>query len=181
MGWGERTLTVRCVGGCRRVQEMRTMLQRAFTQAVLTHLHPRSEITISLHILSQDGGVLATCVNASTLALIDAGVPMSDYVVGMSAGVATKTISSRGARSYEESADPLLDVNHIEEGELPHLTVATLGNSERITLLHMESRVHLGMMEGMLAVAVDGCSKLRDMMDGVVRKHGNELARNGAL
>jgi exosome complex component RRP41 len=160
---------------------MRTTLQRTFSQAILTHLHPRSEITISLHVLSQDGGVLAACINATTLGLIDAGIPMSDYVVGMGAG-SSSTVTAGGTEvSYEEAADPLLDVNHIEEGELPHLTVATLGATERITLLTMESKVHLGMMEGMLAVAVDGCRKLREMLDEVVRAHGSEIARSGAL
>lgn len=157
------------------------VLQRAFSQAVLTHLHPRSEITITLHILSQDGGVLATCVNAATLALIDAGIPMSDYVVGMTAGTSSAQTSAPAGVSYEEAAEPLLDVNGIEEGDLPNLTVATLGATEKITLLQMESKVHLGMMEGMLAVAVDGCAKLRDMLDDVVRKHGSEIARSGAL
>jgi exosome complex component RRP41 len=148
----------------------------------MTHLHPRSEITISLHVLSQDGGVLAACINATTLALIDAGIPMSDYVVGMSAGSSSSTsAATAGGVSFEEAADPLLDVNHIEEGELPHLTVATLGATEKITLLTMESKVHLAMMEGMLAVAVDGCRKLREMLDDVVRAHGSEIARNGAL
>lgn len=163
----------------KRVQEMRTMLQRTFSQAIMTHLHPRSEITISLHVLSQDGGVLAACINATTLGLIDAGIPMSDYVVGMSAGSSSATTSA--AVSFEEAADPLLDVNHIEEGELPHLTVATLGATDNITLLTMESKVHLAMMEGMLAAAVDGCRKLREMLDEVVRAHGTEVARNGAL
>ncbi|KAI5818202.1 ribosomal protein S5 domain 2-type protein, partial [Pyronema omphalodes] len=151
----------------KRVQEMRSQLARTFNSAILTHLHPRSEITMSLHILSQDGGVLAACINACTLALIDAGVPMSNYVVAMSAGCFTK--------------EPLLDVNGIEENELPMLTVATLGATEKVTLIQMESKVHIDVMESMLAVAVDGCAKMREMLDTVVRSHGNEVARSGAL
>ncbi|KAI5799992.1 ribosomal protein S5 domain 2-type protein [Geopyxis carbonaria] len=159
----------------KRVQEMRTTLQRTFAQALLTHLHPRSEITISLHILSQDGSVLATCVNASTLALIDAGVPMTDYVVAVTvAASTTSTANAAPGLSYEEAADPLLDVNGIEELDLPSLTVATLGASENITLLQLESKVHLGMLEGMLSVAVDGCSKLRDILDEKVKAQALE-------
>jgi exosome complex component RRP41 len=160
----------------RRVQEMRMMLQRTFAEAILTHLHPRSEITISLHILSQDGGELATCVNAATLALIDAGVPMTDYVVGMTSGT---TLS----QSSDDSSpgEPLLDVNGIEDSDLPTLTVATMGATEKIILLQMENKVHISLLEGMLAVAVDGCAKMKDMLDEVVRKHGSEVARTGAL
>ncbi|KAF8539985.1 ribosomal protein S5 domain 2-type protein [Trichophaea hybrida] len=154
----------------KRVQEMRTMLQRTFASAILTHLHPRSEITISLHILTQDGGVLATCVNAITLALIDAGVPMTDYVVGMTAGV---TMGGGG--------EPLLDVNGIEDSDLPTLTVATLGATENISLLQLENKVHMTLVESMLAAAIDGCAKMKEMLDEVVRKHGEEVARSGTL
>lgn len=163
------------------------MLARTFAQAILTHLHPRSEITIQLHILSQDGGVLAACVNASTLALIDAGVPMTDYVVAISAASTTVTATTAAAATAATAGDdgsgrePLLDVNGIEESDLPTLTVATLGATEKITLLQMENKVPLAALEGMLAVAVDGCAKLRDLLDRVVRKHGNEVARSGAL
>jgi len=72
-------------------------------------------------------------------------------------------------------------VNGIEEGELASLTVATLGATEKITLLQLESRIQLGLMEGLLAVGVDGCARLREMLDEVVRRHGNELLRTGAL
>lgn len=163
--------------GDKRVQEMRTHLQRTFQQSILTHLHPRSEITVTLHVLSQDGSVLATCVNAATLALIDAGVPMTDYVIAVTAASSAGT--ARGG--FDETSDPLLDVNGIEEGELASLTVATLGATEKITLLQLESRIQLGLMEGLLAVGVDGCARLREMLDEVVRRHGNELLRTGAL
>jgi exosome complex component RRP41 len=160
----------------RRVSEMRTMLQRTFGRAILVYLYPRSEITIALHVLSQDGATLATCINAATLALIDAGVPMTDYVVGIAAGAATSSPSAAG-----DAGDPLLDVNGVEESDLPHLTVATLGATEKITLLQLDSKVDLRMLDGMLAVAVDGCAKLRDVLDGCVRKHGIELAGSSAL
>lgn len=163
---------------CRRVQEMQTALQRTFAEAILTNLHPRSEILITLHILSQDGSVLATCINACTLALIDAGIPMSDYVVACTAG----SHSVRSGTNFEvEGEDPLLDMNNIEESDLPGVTIATIGNSEKITLLQLETKVRLERLEGMMAVALDGCGKLKEVMDDIVRTYGNEMARRGAL
>ena len=74
-----------------------------------------------------------------------------------------------------------MDVNSAEETDLPSVTVATLGGGENISLLQLESKVRLERLEGMLAVAVDGCAGLREVLDGVVRDHGNEMARTGAL
>jgi len=109
-------------------------------------------------------------VNACTLALVDAGIPMTDYVLSISAAIALK--------SSEETSDPLLDANGAEEQDLPSLTVATLGASEKITLLQLESKLPLTKLESMLAVAVDGCGKLREIVDGVVRAHGRVLIAN---
>jgi exosome complex component RRP41 len=38
-------------------------------------------------VLEQDGGVLQTAINAVTLALVDAGIPMNDYICATSAGL----------------------------------------------------------------------------------------------
>lgn len=157
---------------------MQTALQRTFAEGILTNLHPRSEILITLHILSQDGSVLAACTNACTLALIDAGVPMSDYVVACTAG--SHSIRSN-TRSSDEGEDLLLDTNSLEENDLPGITVGAIGSAEKITLLQLETKVGLERLEGMMVVALDGCGKLRELMDGIVRTHGNEMARRGAL
>lgn len=162
----------------RRVQEMQTAVQRTFSEALLTQLHSRSEILITLHILSQDGSVLAACVNASTLALIDAGIPMRNFVVACTAG----SHSVRGGKSLEaEGEDPLLDMNNIEEADLPSITVGAVGGGERITLLQLETKVRLERLEAMMAAALDGCGKLREIMDEIVRIHGYEMVRKSTL
>src|SRR5690606_12656541 len=124
---------------------------------------------INLHVLSQDGSVLAACVNAATLALIDAGIPILDYMCACSAG------SAASFASGEEQADPILDLNHVEEGDLPGLTLATLGDSDKIGLLQMETKVKLERLEEMLAVGIDGCRTIRSILDSVVRKHGKAI------
>lgn len=157
---------------------MQTALQRTFSQAILIQLHPRSEIVITLHILSQDGSVLAACINACTLALIDAGIPMSDYVVACTAG----SHSLRGENNLEDSGeDPLLDMNNLEEADLPSVTVGTVGGGEKIILLQLETKVRLERLEGMMAVALDGCGKLRELLDEIVRMHGYQMVSRDAL
>lgn len=152
----------------RRTTEMQNTIASAFQSTLFTHLYPHSTITISLHILSQDGSLLAACLNVATLALIDAGVPMSDYIVACTSGLTPP-------KPGTESADPLLDLNGMEEQELPWLTVGTLGAGERVSVLVMESRVQVGRLEGMLAVGVDGCKQVREILDAVVRRQGKRI------
>lgn len=154
---------------CRRTQEMQHTISSAFASTVFTHLYPHSTITINLHVLSQDGSLLAACINAATLALIDAGIPMSDYIAACSAG------STSSYASNDEEADPLLDLNGLEEQELPFLTVGTLGTDDKISVLMMETRVQITRIEAMIAVGIDGCKQIRSMLDGIVRAHGKQL------
>lgn len=159
----------------RRIQEMQSTISHALSSTLHTHLYPYSTITFSLHVLSQDGSLLACLLNACTLAAIDAGIPMTDYIAACTAG-STSTYAAN-----EEEADPLLDLNHQEEQELPSMTVATLGTSDKVVVLLCESRVQAGRVEGMLAVGVDGCKQVRKILDDVVREQGAKMIREGAV
>ena len=141
---------------------MQHTIASAFESTLLTHLYPHSTITLNLHILSQDGSLLAACLNAATLALVDAGIPMT---VATTASYADK----------EEEADPLLDLNGLEEQELPFLTIASSGGEDRICTLILETKVHMARLESMISVGLDGCSQIRGILDGVIRAHGKKL------
>lgn len=151
-------------------------------------------------------------MNATTLALIDAGVPMGEFVVACSAGSVAASFGG-GGRSInnntnnsgggggggappdgpeeeqtkktttnegDDDSEPLLDLNKEEESEVPFLTVATVGaGEERVGMLVMDSRVEMGRVEGMLAVAVDGCQQIREILDSVVREHGGRVVAGG--
>ena len=49
--------------------------------------HFRSQIDIFVEVLQADGGNLCACINAATLALIDAGIPLRDYVTACTASL----------------------------------------------------------------------------------------------
>lgn len=153
----------------KRTAEMQHCLETAYGDVVIANLYPHSTISINLHILSQDGSLLAACLNAATLALIDAGVPMTDYLVAC-------TAASSATSSDSDNSDPLLDLNGLEEQELPFLTVGTLGRSDRVSVLVMESRVRMERVEGMLAVGIEGCKRMREILDGVVKGYGKRFA-----
>lgn len=105
---------------------------------------------------------------------------MSDYVVACTSGSTASTSDDQGGD--DEGAgqpDPLLDLNGGEELELPWLTVGTLGAGEKVSVLVLEKRVRAEWVEGMLAVGVDGCKQVREILDGVVRRHGKKILEGG--
>ena len=143
---------------------MQSTLSSAFASSLFVNLYPRSTITLTVSILSQDGSILAACLNAATLALIDAGIPMSDYIVACTSGSIPSFSNDDPDR---EAADPLL--------ELPWLTVGTLGAGERVNVCVMETKVRIERLEGMLAVGIDGCKQVKEILDEVVRRKGKRL------
>ena len=108
-------------------------MKQTFETAIRTNLYKRSQIDIFVQILQADGGVgsiplsqscnnfghshllralhssgeLAACINASTLALIDAGIAMQDFVVACDAGYLDSTVLLGESYSYSYS---VLDV-----------------------------------------------------------------------
>lgn len=117
---------------------------------------------------------------------------MYDYLIACSAGCASASAAppppssaipglgsvggSRGVGS--DADDPLLDLNGLEEQELPYLTVGTLGGSDKVVVCVMETRCHVSRLEEMLAVGIDGCKRVREILDSVVRAHGKKMIEN---
>ncbi|RDA82469.1 hypothetical protein CP532_0420 [Ophiocordyceps camponoti-leonardi (nom. inval.)] len=163
----------------RRIQEMEMTIARTFSSVIHTHLFPHSTITISLHVLSTDGSLLAALFNTATLALIDAGVPMADYVSACTSGSTSLSNESDISSSSSSETDPILDLNAQEEMELPFLTVATVGEADKVAALVCESRLHVSLLEPLLVVGIDGCRQVRALLDGVVAERGRKMIREG--
>nr|CAG8434241.1 3395_t:CDS:2 [Entrophospora candida] len=97
-------------------------------------------------------GATQICINAATLALIDAGIPMSDYVCACSAGC------------IED--EPILDLNNIEEScNTPELSVALLPKSGKVALLQMESHLHVDKFELVMEQAAVGCKDVYNALN----------------
>jgi exosome complex component RRP41 len=115
---------------------------------------------------------------------------MSDYLTSCTAGLTSSTSSSQAPRPQaaipglnslgdEDVDDPLLDLNGLEEQELPFLTVATLGDGEKVVVCVLETRVQMAKLEEMLAVGVSGCKRVRGILDEVVRAQGKRMVEGG--
>ncbi|XP_053322537.1 exosome complex component RRP41 [Spea bombifrons] len=149
--------------GDRKSTEMTLHLKQTFEAAILTQLYPRSQIDIFVQILQADGGNYCTSVNAATLAVIDAGIPMRDYVCACSAGFIEDT--------------PLADLSYVEEtAGGPQLALALLPKSDQIALLEMNSRLHEDHLERVIDAASKACKDVYTVLDQAVREHLQEVS-----
>lgn len=163
----------------RRLLEMSNLIKRALGASVLLHLHPKSRIEINVMILADDGGRLCASINACTLALIDAGIPMKDMVCSCSAGLA----SNAGADGTDVE---IVDLNRLElrsySGDAAvYLPCATMPQRGTVVLAQCESRLNAQTFERVLDAAREGCDAVFEIMRACVRERSVRLlaAKNG--
>jgi len=148
----------------RRLLETANSIKQIFQSVLCVSAFPRSEIDISIQVLQIDGGILHASINATTLALIDAGIPMTDFVCACSAGVWNEKL--------------ILDLNLIEEGaDVPVLSVAVLPKSGKVLMVGLEERIHMEFLEGVLGVAKGGAMQTAGVLEECVRERTSLLAK----
>jgi len=156
---GERKAKMK---GDRRSMEISLVIRQTFEEAIMTSLYPRSQIDLFIEVIQADGGTRCAAINAVTLALIDAGIPMKDFVVSAAAGYISGT--------------PILDLNYVEDAAGgPDLPVAILPKSGKLTMCQMDSKLPIDMFEKVLLLAIEGCNMLYKVMCEEVRNRTMEL------
>lgn len=118
-----------------------------------------------MKVLHSDGSNFSACVNAATLAVIDAGIPIKDYVCACSVSLIKD--------------QPLNDINHLEESSgAPHLMLALLPNYDQIVLLESASRMHVDFFDKMLDSAMIGCKDIYAILNKYVKSRVSQISKN---
>uniref|UniRef100_A0A2N9F4Z1 Uncharacterized protein n=1 Tax=Fagus sylvatica TaxID=28930 RepID=A0A2N9F4Z1_FAGSY len=148
--------------GDRRSTEISLVIRQTMEACILTHLMPRSQIDIFVQVLQADGGTRSACINAATLALADAGIPMCDLVSSCSAGYLNST--------------PLLDLNYVEDSAGgPDVTVGFLPKSDKVTLLQMDSKLPIDIFENVMQLAIEGCKAVAKYIREILLENTKQL------
>jgi exosome complex component RRP41 len=152
----------------RRLVEQSHQLKRAMEAAILLHLYPKSKIEIVVWVLADDGGRLSAAINATTLALVHAGIPIKDLVCACSAGIGSSGVT-------------LVDLNKREESSMGgqpavHLPCAMLPQRGTVVLAQCEARLSgLDELEKVLEAAMEGCRAVAQQLQAAIRENAAAL------
>lgn len=163
----------------RRLIEQSHLLQKALSASILLHLYPKCKISVAVLVLADDGGRLEAAINAATLALMDAGIPLKDMVCACSAG----------RWNAGGSDEIVVDLNRREiqaatgmgggggTSDTIYLPVATMPQRGTIVLSQCESRLSGGVeaFSEVLEAAMVGCQMVMEVMAAAVRARGAGL------
>lgn len=147
----------------RRILELAAAIKSTFEPVIQTALYPRSQIDIFVQVLQQDGGLLSAAINATSLALITAGIALFDYVCAVSSGV--------------HATQPLLDLTLLEENDVPYLTAAVMPRTGKVTLVTLETRLHADRFEEIFRLACEAGKVVHTEMRRAVKTRTGDLVR----
>ena len=131
--------------------------------------------------------MLQAAINATSLALVSAGIPMSDYVCGLALASypsvsptappqippfelsSTDGSTGGGGGAGASGSTVLIDLVQAEEQALPCATIACTPRSGHVTLASLESRLSVDRFEQLLRWGVEGSKVIRAAMEDVRR------------
>jgi exosome complex component RRP41 len=115
-------------GPSRRTVEISKVTRLALEPALFLEEYPESVVDVYIEVLQADGSTRVTGINAASLALADAGVPMRDLVVALSGGKIDDMI--------------IIDLCGKEDNySVADVPLAFLPRKKEITLLQMDGQL----------------------------------------
>jgi exosome complex component RRP41 len=155
-------------GPDRRSAEISKVSSDAFENVILTDRFPRGVIDIHMEILQADAGTRIAALAAATVALADAGIPMTGLVSGCAAGKAGGKV--------------ILDLDQPEdnygEADVPLAMNMTTGE---IVLLQMDGHLTPKEYEEAIDLAVKGCQQVYEAQRKALRERFSATAEEEGI
>ncbi|MEM5797942.1 MAG: exosome complex exonuclease Rrp41 [Candidatus Aenigmatarchaeota archaeon] len=144
-------------GPSRRSIELCKVIRQTFENVIFLDEFPKAEIDIYIDILQADAGTRTAAINAASVALADAGVPMKDLVAAVAVGKIEDTY--------------ILDITSKEEEITAcDLPVAVLPRKGEVTLLQMDGDVTPEDVKRLLRLALKGCQEIYEKQKEALRR-----------
>ncbi len=136
-------------GPDRRSYELSKVSREALEPVILTSYFPRSVIDVFVEVLQADAGTRTAGINAASVALADAGIPMKSMISACAAGKVADTLV----------LDPMKEEDNFGQADMP---IAMTPEGE-ITLLQMDGRMSKDDFHQALEMAMRGCREIYEM------------------
>jgi len=137
-------------GPDRRSVEISKVSREALDPVILREYYPKAAIEVYVEILQSDAGTRTAGINAASVALADAGIPMKDLVSSVAVG--------------KVGGEVVLDLNAVEdnygEADMP---IAMIARRNTITALQMDGNLTKDEFEKGLKLAMKACQQIYEL------------------
>jgi exosome complex component RRP41 len=143
----------------RRSREISKVTADALESVVLLELYPRSKIRVEIEVLCAEAGTRCVGLTAASVALADAGIPMTDLVVSVASGKVNDVV--------------VCDLNKEEdnygEADLP---MGVLPNSGELVFLQMDGDLSPEEFQTAWDYNIQAATEIHKIMVEALRKGG---------
>ncbi|WP_094227971.1 exosome complex exonuclease Rrp41 [Methanolobus psychrotolerans] len=136
-------------GPSRRSIEISKVSREAFEPVVLTHLYPGAVIDIFAEVLQADAGTRTAAINAASMALADAGIPMKGLVSACAVGKVDGQLILDLDKPEDNYGDADIPMAMTSEGE--------------ITLIQMDGDVTPEEFKRAIEMCREGCRQILEI------------------
>lgn len=155
-------------GPDRRSVEISKVSKEAFEAIIMKELFPRSVIDIFVEVLQADAGSRTACINAASVALVDAGIP----VKGMLTSVAVAKVDGTLV------LDPMKEEDNFGEADMPFAFLIRGGKIESIALLQMDGRMTKAEIREAINLAKKGAMEIYNLQREAIMRQFVEEGEN---
>tara|TARA_Y100000310_G_scaffold320195_1_gene376360 strand:- start:1017 stop:1727 length:711 start_codon:yes stop_codon:yes gene_type:complete len=141
-------------GPSRRSHEISTAIEMSLTPVVDLEDFPNTVVDVQIYILQADAGTRTAGINAASLALAHAGIPMKDLVCSLAIGKNDKTLIVDVDKEEED----------FEEGEgATDFALAKPANSNEYSLMQMDGKIQPTLIKESLTLANEACKEIYEI------------------
>jgi exosome complex component RRP41 len=140
----------------RRSQEISRVIADAFESVLFVEEYPRTSIGIFIEVLQANAGTRCAGIVAASVALADAGIPMSDLIPAVAVG----KVAGHLVLDLRKEED------NFGEADMP---MAMVPKSGRLVLLQMEGHMTRHELATALDMGVKGCEKIYELQKEALR------------
>lgn len=143
-------------GPSRRATEINKVIKEALAPVIFLEKYPNAVVDVYMEVISADAGTRCVALNAASMALADAGIPMKSIIASCAGG----KIEGKAALDLIGDEDKHGDVD---------LPIALDPENDEITLLQMDGIADLGEVKEIIELAKVGCRKVSKVQKKALR------------
>ncbi len=158
-------------GPSRRSTEVSYVTANALKKALKLESFPNSVIDVYIFIVEADASTRCSGINAASMALAHAGIPMTELVSSISIG---KIGDSIVADLTKEEEDYCIKKDGKEIKAATDIPFAFLSGSEKISLMQLDGKVNVDDLKEAIALGKKMSKKIIDIQKQALKKIGEE-------
>lgn len=146
------------------MKEFTRMLKSVFEKVIFLEKYPKSQIDLQVFVLQADGGYRSAAFNAVSLALMDAGIAMKDFMCATTAGLLSGNVAVMDL-IYEE-----------EKRQNCEFVLVYLLRAKKISYVNLNcNKIRIEEFEKLMQLSVESCEKVAEVMREAVKQkiHSN--------